>query len=82
MTMDIDTHSFEAVLKRLELRMNEVKFDGISENLTYPPMSDFNTLHYQTRSGIPTRINSTTSATSRLLFPSERKIQIEHRSLR
>ena len=61
--------------------MNEVKFDGIFENLTYALMSDFNTLLYQTRPGIPTRLNSTSSSTSRLLFESANIVPIEHRSL-
>ena len=63
--MGIDTHLFEAIQKRLQLRMYEMKFDGISENFIHLPMPHFKTVFYRTRSKIPTRINSTTNTSSR-----------------
>ena len=59
--------------------MNEVNSDGISRSLTHLPLPHFSTLLYRTRSGIPTRINSNSSFTSRLLFQSVNMIHIEHR---
>ena len=53
------THSKLFGKKRLELRMNEMTSDGISQNITNLPVPHFNTLLYRTRSGIPTRIHST-----------------------
>ena len=58
--------------------MNEVNSDGISQNLTHLPMPHFNTLLCRTRSIIPTRLNSTSSFTSRFFFRSAHMIHIEH----
>ena len=59
--------------------MKELTSDGISQNVTNLLLPHFNTLLYQTRSGIPTRINSNASFISQLLFASERMIHIKHR---
>ena len=66
--MHIDTHLLESVLKKLKLRMSGVNSDVISQNLTHLPIPRFKTIFYQTRSIMPTGINSTSRSSSRF-FP-------------
>ena len=80
-TTHIDTLSFEAVLKRLKLRMKRVSSDEVLRIPTPLTMSHFDRVFDQTRSRISTRTLFTSNFASRFWIQSAQMIDIENKSL-
>ena len=62
--------------------MNGLTSDGIPQNLTHLPMSNFKIIFYHSRSRILFGINSTSNFGSRFSFQNAHMIPIENTSLR